>query len=84
MVIGPRRKEICNEWAAQTMFVRAKPIRLKISLTFFFLFPKKAKGVQQSQNFKICHQKSQIGNPFTQELKMRIMYARNLSIFCYV
>jgi len=83
MVIGPRRKEICNEWPAQTMFCQSQ-VYPTGNKPFFFLFPQKAKGVQQSQNFKICHQKSQIGNPITQELRMRIMYARNLSIFCYV
>jgi len=47
-----------------------------------FLFPKKAKGVKKSQNFKIWLQKNQIGNPATQELRMRIKYARILSVFC--
>jgi len=32
-------------------------------LSGFFLFPKKANGVQKSQNFKIWVQTSQIGNP---------------------
>jgi len=54
------------------------------SFFWLFLFPKKAKGVKESQNFKIWLQKSAIGNPATQELRMRIKYARILSIFCYV
>jgi len=53
------------------------------SLCSFFIH-KKAKGVQKSQNFKVWLQKSQIGNPATQELRMRMKYARKLSIFCYV
>jgi len=59
---------------------RAKPIRPKISQksqTFLdFFISKKAKGVKKSQNFKIWLQKSQIGNPATQQLRMRIKYAR--------
>jgi len=39
---------------------------------------------KNSLNFIIWLQKSQIGNPATQELRMRIKYARKLSIFCYV
>jgi len=65
-------------------FARAKPIRLKISQkkTDFsaFFISKKANGVKKSQNFKIWHQKSQIGNAATQELSMRIKYVRKL---CY-
>jgi len=49
-----------------------------------FLFPKKPNVFKKSQNFKIWFQKSQIDNPATQELRMRIKYARKRYIFCYV
>jgi len=57
-------------------FARAKPIRLKVSqikpdFSSFFI-SKEAKGVKKSQNFMIWLQKSQTGNPATQELRMRI------------
>jgi len=48
---------------------------------WLFYFQKKPKVFKKSQNFKIWLQKSQIGNPATQELRMRIKYARNLSNF---
>jgi len=54
-------------------FARAQPTRLKISQKIFYF--------QKSQNFKIWLQKRRIGNLATQELKMRIMYARKLPIF---
>jgi len=44
----------------------------KPHLVWLFLFPKKTKGVQKSQNFKIWLQKIQIGNPAQQ--KMFLMY----------
>jgi len=46
-----------------------------------FFISKQAKDVEKSQSFKIWLQKSQIGNPATQELRMRVKYAKNLSIF---
>jgi len=48
---------------------------------WLFYFQKKSNGVKKKQNFKIWRQKSQIGNDATQELRMRIKYARKLSIF---
>jgi len=57
-------------------FARAKPIRLKISqkkTDFSDIFlSKKAKRVQKSQNLKIWLHKSQIDNPATKELRMRM------------
>jgi len=50
------------------------------SQIFLFFYSKKVKGVQKSQNFKIWLRKSQIDNDATQELKMRIKYARKLLI----
>jgi len=79
MVIDPRHKRFVMNMQLRQGFVRAKPIRLEISqiiLAFFYF--------QKSQNFKIWFQKIQIGNPATQDLRMRIKYARKLSIFCYV
>ena len=66
MVIDPRPKEICNEYAIQTMFCQSQTYPTENKP--FFYFQKK------SQNFKIWLQKSQIGNPTTQELRMRIKY----------
>ena len=34
--------------------------------------------------FFLFQKKKQIGNPATQELRMRIKYARKLSFFCYI
>jgi len=88
MVIDPRRKRFLMNVQLRQCFARAKLIRLKISQKksdFSGCFiSKKAKGVQKSHNFTIWLQKSQIGNPATQELRMRIKYARKLAIFCYV
>jgi len=78
MVTDPRRKRFVMNMQHRQRFARAKPYFLA------FFICKKAKGVPKSQNFKIWLQKSQIGNPATQELRMRIKYARILSIFCYV
>jgi len=39
---------------------------------------------KKSQNFKIWLQTSRIGNPATNELRMRIKCARNISTFYYV
>jgi len=47
---------------------------------WLFLFPKKPKVFKNSQNFKIWLQKNQIGNPATQELRMRMKYARKLFV----
>jgi len=55
----------------------------KIYFSGFFI-SKKSQSDQKCQNFKIWLQKSQIGNPATQELRMRIKHARKLSFFCYV
>jgi len=54
-------EEICNEYAAQTMFFQSQafPTEKKF-LSGFFLFSK-AKGVGKN-NFKIWLQKIQIGN----------------------
>jgi len=88
MVIDPRRKRFVMNMQVRQCFARAKPIGLKINQKKSdfsgFLFPKKAKGVQKSHNFKIWLEKSQIGNPPTQELRMCIKHALKLSIFCYV
>jgi len=70
-------------------FDRANPIRLKIiqkktDFSSFFYFQKKPKVFKNSQNLKIWLQKSKIGKPATQKLRMRIKYTRKLSIFCYV
>jgi len=87
MVIDPRRKRFVMNMQLRQRFASAKPIRLKISQKkpdfSDFLFANKAKGLQKSQKFKIWLQKSQIGKPATQELRMRIKCARKLSIFCY-
>jgi len=64
-------QEICNEYAAKTMFCQSQAYP-----TEHFFISKKCQ--------KIWHQKKQIGNAATQELRMRIKYARKLSIFCYV
>jgi len=48
-----------------------------------FNFHKKPKVFKKRNNFKIWLQKSLFGNPATQELRMRMKYARKLSIFCY-
>jgi len=66
-------------------FARAKHIRLKISqkrpdFSGFFI-SKKAKGIKKRPNFKIWLQKSQIGNPTTQELRMRISTQENIKFF---
>jgi len=86
MVIDPRRKRFVMNMQLRQCFARAKPIRLKISQIFLtFLFPKKPEVFKKSQNLKIWLHKSQIGNPATKELRrMRMKYARKLSIFCYV
>jgi len=55
-----------------------KPEKARFFCLFYF---QKNKGVQKKQIFKIWLQKSQIGNPATQELRMRIKGARKLSIF---
>jgi len=73
MVIDPRRKRFGMSMQVRQCFARAKPIRLKISqkkpdFSGFFI-SKKTKAVK----------KSQIGNPATQELRMRIKYARKLN-----
>jgi len=67
---------------SQAYLTENKPEKAGFFLTF--IFPKKAKGLKKSQNFKIWLQKRQIDNPATQELRMRIKYARKLSILCYV
>jgi len=56
----------------------------KARFFWVFLFRKKPKVLKKSQNYKIRLQKSQIGNPATQKLRMRIKYARKRYIFCYV
>jgi len=62
-------QETCNEYAAQTMFCQSQAYLTENKsekVRFFWLF---------------YFQKSQIGNPATQELRMRIKYARKLSFF---
>jgi len=88
MVIDPRRKRFAMNMQLRQCFARAKLIRLKISqkkpdFSGFSYFKKKPKVFIKSQNFKIWLQKSQIGNPATQKLRMRIKYARKGYIFCY-
>jgi len=86
MVIDPRRKRFCNGYAAQTMFYQSQvyPTENKPDFSAFFYFQKQAKGVQKKPEFYNLASKSQIGNPAKQELRMRIKYAKKLSIFCYV
>jgi len=79
MVIDPRRKRFGMCMQLRQCFSRANPIRLKISQIFLaFLFPKKAKGVKKARISKSGFKK-QIGNPATQEMRMRIKYARKLN-----
>ena len=56
----------------------------KARFFWHFYFQKKPKVFKKSQNFKIWLQKSQIGNPATQDLRMRIKHAEKHSIYCYV
>jgi len=72
MVIDPRRKRFLMNMQLRQCFARVKPIRLKIS--------------QKKPDFSgfFISKKKQIGNPATQELRMRIKYARKLSFFCYI
>jgi len=72
----------------QLCFARAKPIRLKISQKkpdlLAFSISKKNKGVKKKPEFQHLVSKKEIGNPSTQELRMRIKNARKPSIFCYL
>jgi len=84
----PSSQEICNEYAAQTIFCQSQayptennPEKNRI---FWLFISKKVKGVKKQPEFHNLASKSQIGNPATQEWRMRIMYAKKLSIFCYV
>ena len=90
MAIHPRRKRFVMNMHMQfrQCFARAKPTQLKISqkkpeFSDFFI-SKKSQWCEKKPEFEIWLQKSQIGNPATQELRMRIKYALKLSIFCYV
>ena len=68
MVIDPRRKRLVMNMQLRLCFARAKPIWLKIS--------------QKKPDFSgFISKKSQIGNPATQELRMRIKYTTKLSFF---
>jgi len=46
-------EEICNEYAAQTMFFQSQAFLIEKSqiLSGFFIFPKKVKGVQNKPEF---------------------------------
>jgi len=76
--IDLRRKRFVMNMQLRQSFARVKHIRLKKSQIFLALFPKKAKGVQKKaeDQGKIWLQKIRIGNAATQELRMRIKYAR--------
>jgi len=64
MVIDTRQKRFVMNMQLRQCFSRAKSFQLKKSqILYVFIFPKKAKGVEKSQNFKIWLKKSQIGNP---------------------
>ena len=84
MVIDPRRKRFVVNMQLRQCFARVKPIWLKISqknpeFSGFFISKKSQRCSKNNQNFKIWFQKKQIGNPATQELRMRIKYARKLN-----
>jgi len=57
-------EEVCNEYAAQTMFFQSQAFSTeeKPDIVGLFFISKNAKGVQKSQNFTIWLLKSQIGN----------------------
>jgi len=79
MVTDPRHKRLVMNMQLRQGFVRPKPIRLKISQKkpdFLDFFISKKARISKS-GFK----KSKLA---TQDLRMRIKYARKLSIFCYV
>jgi len=63
---------------SQAYPIENKPEKARFST---LLFPKKTKVFTKSQIFKNWLQTSQIGNHATQELRMRIKCARQISIF---
>jgi len=56
-------EEVCNEYAAQTVFFQSQAFPTEKSQILSGFKPRKARGVQKSQKFKIWLQKSQIRNP---------------------
>jgi len=84
MIVDPRRNRFAMNMQLRQRFTRANPNRLKISqksqIFLAFFIPKKIQRCsKQAKNTWL--QKSQIGNLATQELRMRIKYARKHSIF---
>ena len=69
-------------FCAPCMVIDPRRKRFVMNKQLFYF--QKSQRCSKSQNFKVWLQKSRIVNPATQELRMRMKYARKLSIFCYV
>ena len=69
-------------FCAPCMVIDPRRERFVINMQLFYF--QKSQRCSKYLNFKVWLQKSEIGSPATQELRMRMKYARRLSIFCYV
>jgi len=77
MVTDPRPKEICNEYATQTMFCQSQtyPTENK-PFSIFRKNPEFQSLASKNLNWQPYH--TRIENAH------EVLYVRNLSIFCYV